>query len=107
LHDVAELFDSVAVYETVGGRRLRLVKPSLIDTLTSWRSFQDEVSMEVLSVVSLHDIDHNEDWVSTWTMNRWTTKTGGKDSILANENWKFVNGKIAHSTAYEARPAQK
>jgi len=104
LPDVAKLFDTVAVYETVSGRRILLTSATILDTLRSWRSYQTNISTEVVAAVTLHDPDRNEDWVSTWTRNRWTGPTGARDSSLANENWKFVHGKIVYSNAYEARP---
>ena len=60
----------------------------------------------IVSAVSLHDTESNEDWVTITTYNKWVEKSGKRDSVLYNDNWRFKNGKIDFLMSYDKVPTR-
>lgn len=104
VEDVASYFDTTSIYESSFGVRMIFRQPSIIDTFRNWRAPQGVIYTDVIATVSLHNTDYNEDWVCTWTFNKFTNRKGLPDSSLANENWIFKNGKIIRVMTFEAVP---
>jgi len=62
------------------------------------------ISHKIISAISLHNDDLNDDWVQILAYNKWTYKDGGKDSMLYYDNWRLTNGKIDYLTTLEQTP---
>ena len=70
------------------------------------RAMYDSTSNSILSAVSLHDRESNEDWVMITTYNKWTEKDGKRDSVLYHDDWRLSNGKINMLMSYYKLPSK-
>jgi hypothetical protein len=82
-------------------------KQNILDSFKVWRGMSGSLSSDVITGLSLHSPDKNEDWVLTWSLNRWTSKDGKTDSSYSNDNWQLKNGKIAYMTSFEQKIKKK
>jgi hypothetical protein len=86
------------------GVRIRTTKQSLMDSLKSWRGQSDKLSSDIITGLSIHSPEKNEDWVLVWSMNHFTSKAGKVDSVFSNDNWQVKNGKLVYLTSLEQKP---
>ncbi len=70
------------------------------------RRMYDSTSNDILSAVSLHDRESNEEWVMITTYNKWVWENGKRDSVLYQDNWKITNGKISFLTSFYKLPTK-
>jgi len=74
------------------------------EVLTKNRGYYDSTSNNILSAVSLHDRESNEDWVMITTYNKWIEKNGARDSILYHDNWQLKDGKVTFLMSFSKVP---
>ena len=65
------------------------------------------ISHKIISALSLHNDDLNDDWVQILAYNKWTYQDGAKDSMLYFDNWRVTNGKIDYLTTLEQTPPKQ
>ncbi len=75
--------------------------------LTANRGMYDSTSNDIISAVSLHDKQSNEDWVMITTYNKWTDKGGKRDSVLYADSWRLKNGKIDFLMSFYKLPTEQ
>ena len=100
---VEAIFADSVVFDDPSGYQARAARPALLDSLTRWRNLADSTYAEIITAMSLHSVDKNEDWVCVWAMNHWKDKKGKWDSSFNNENWQFKAGKVVYLTALEQK----
>jgi hypothetical protein len=100
---VEHVFADSATFDDPSGHRSSVVRPHLIDSLKKWRAYSDTSYSSIVTAISIHSPDKNEDWVCIWAMNHWSRK-GKLDSSFSNDNWQFKNGKIVYLTSLEQKP---
>ncbi|MEI7965843.1 MAG: nuclear transport factor 2 family protein [Chitinophagaceae bacterium] len=88
--------------------REQIVLPNsrIKEALSSNRGEYGVTMNNIVSAVSLHDTESNEDWVTITTYNKWVEKSGKRDSVLYNDNWRFKNGKIDFLMSYDKVPTR-
>ena len=102
--DLAEkIFADTVTFDDASGHRFTLTRPHLIDSLNKWRAYYAKNSTDIVTALSLHSPDMNEDWVCIWGHGRWTDKKGKSDSSFTNDNWRFQNGKVVYGTTLEQK----
>ncbi len=104
LDAVASAFGDSTTFEMAAGVRINTTKQNLMDSLKSWRGQSDKLTSDIVTGVSLHSPDKNEDWVLVWAMNHATDKAGKTDSVFSNDNWQVKNGKIVYLSSLEQKP---
>ena len=104
LDAVASSFGDSATFEMAAGVRMMTTRQSLMDSLKSWRGQTDKLSSDIITGLSMHSPEKNEDWVLIWAMNHSTDKTGKVDSVFSNDNWQVKNGKLVYLTSLEQKP---
>ena len=78
------------------GLHLKLKRDSIIHF---WQKFRDSLSsskIDMVSIVNLHSIDKNADWVCVWYKQTDTYKTGKVDSAFYNDVNNVAKGKIVY-----------
>lgn len=70
------------------------------------RNAYRETSNSLLSVVSLHDRESNEDWVMVSTYTKWIEANGKRDSVLYSDNWRLKEGKIDFLMSFDKVPTK-
>jgi hypothetical protein len=100
---VETIFADSVVFDDPSGRQSRVVRPHLLDSLTKWRNYSDTTYTDIITAISLHSPDKNEDWVCVWSMNHWKDKKGKLDSSFTNENWQLKGSKVVYLTALEQK----
>ena len=85
---------------------IMLTQDNLQEALENNRGLYTSTETKIISAVSLHDRESNEDWVTISVYNKWTEKSGKRDSLLYNDNWRLKNGKIAFLMSYEKLPTR-
>ena len=98
--------------DTVGldlpdGRRLRVTKNSINNTLGKWRKQYRETTNTPFSLISLYNKDRDQEWVIAWIWNRWRYNDGVRDSMLYCDNWRINNGKIEYLNSAENKPSSQ
>ena len=71
------------------------------------RNMYDSTSNDILSAVSLHDRQSNEDWVMITTYNKWVEKGGKRDSVLYSDSWRLKDGKIGFLMSFYKLPTEQ
>jgi hypothetical protein len=104
---VEAIFADSMVFDDPSGRQARVARPHLLDSLTKWRNYSDTTYTDIITAISLHSPDKNEDWVCVWSMNHWKDKKGKLDSSFTNENWQFKGNKVVYLTALEQKAIRK
>jgi ketosteroid isomerase-like protein len=77
------------------------------ERLAKNRGMYDSTSNDILSAVSLHDKQSNEDWVMIVTYNKWTNKNGTRDSLLYSDSWRLKGGKIESLMSFYKLPTEQ
>ena len=75
--------------------------------LAANRGMYDSTSNDIISAVSLHDKQSNEDWVMITTYNKWVNKDGKRDSVLYSDSWQMKGGKIAFLMSFYKLPTEQ
>jgi hypothetical protein len=107
LDAVAAVFADSTYYDLADGSMSVTTKQNILDSFKVWRGMNSALSSDVITGLSLHSPDKNEDWVVTWSLTRWTSKKGKTDSSYSNDNWQLKNGKITHMTSFEQKIKKK
>ncbi|HEY6978319.1 MAG TPA: hypothetical protein VH396_18605 [Chitinophagaceae bacterium] len=107
LDAAAAAFADSTYYDLANGNMAVTTKQNILDSFKVWRGMSGSLSSDVITGLSLHSPDKNEDWVLTWSLNRWTSKDGKTDSSYSNDNWQLKNGKIAYMTSFEQKIKKK
>ena len=76
------------------------------DALKENRGMYDSTSNSIVSAVSLHDRESNEDWVMINTYSKWIEKDGKRDSVLYHDDWRLKNGKIDFLMSFYKLPTE-
>jgi len=85
-----------------------VVPNSLVgEKLEKNRSMYASTSNNIISAVSLHDKESNEDWVMITTYNKWEEKSGKRDSVLYADNWRLKDGKINFLMSFYKLPTEQ
>jgi hypothetical protein len=105
--EMATYFADSAAYDLPDGNRRTTNNKNVEATFRKWRSGYKETSNIPFSLISLHSKDRQQDWVIAWTWNKWTTKAGGKDSMLYCDNWRIRDGKIEYLNSLESFPSKQ
>ena len=61
---------------------------------------------QILSAVSLHDRESNEDWVMINTYSKWVEADGKRDSIMFSDSWRLKDGKISFLMSFDKKPTK-
>ncbi len=86
--------DSVILRLPTERDEIKIPNSEISERVLMNRSMYDSTSNYILSAVSLHDKESNEDWVMITTYNKWVEKDGKRDSLVYHDNWKLKEGKI-------------
>ena len=79
------------LYDTRAGK---VSAADAIKKISDFRARFKTLTEEFLAFIPLHSNDRNEDWVSTWMVERAVSLNGKSDSTTYQENWGLQNGKI-------------
>ena len=101
---VAGFFADSALMDMPDGRRLVLNKDNVYEKFAKGRRQYADASNKIISAISLHNDDYDEDWVQVLTYNKWSYQDGVKDSSLYFDNWRLKNGKINYLNSLEQKP---
>jgi hypothetical protein len=101
---VAGFFADSASMDMPDGRRLLLNKDNVYEKFAKGRKQYADASNKIISAISLHNDDYDEDWVQVLTYNKWSYQDGVKDSSLYFDNWRLKNGKINYLNSLEQKP---
>lgn len=101
---VAGFFADSASMDMPDGRRLLLNKDNVYEKFAKGRKQYTDASNKIISAISLHNDDYDEDWVQVLTYNKWSYQDGVKDSSLYFDNWRLKNGKINYLNSLEQKP---
>jgi hypothetical protein len=96
--------DSVKLRVPTERNEYTIPKSKINEVLTKNRGMYDSTSNNILSAVSLHDKESNEDWVMITTYNKWVEKNGTRDSVLYHDNWQLKDGKITFMMSFYKLP---
>ena len=99
---VAAFADSTT-FDFPSGNHASLTSANILDSFKVWRSYSGTISTDVISALSIHSTDKNEDWVTIWSFGRWTDRNGKADSSFSNDNWQIKNGKITYLSSLEQK----
>ena len=98
--------DSVKLRVPTERREITIPNDKIEKLLGENRGNYDSTSNNILSAVSLHDKESNEDWVMITTYNKWVEKNGTRDSVLYHDNWQLKDGKITFLMSFYKLPTQ-
>lgn len=102
---LTEIFsDTVTLRIPQERNEIVITQSNIKDALSKNRGLYTNTANYIISALSLHDRESNEDWVVINVYNKWTEKSGKRDSILYNDNWRMKNGKINFLMSYEKLP---
>ena len=104
---VAGFFADSANMDMPDARRLALNKDNVYEKFAKARSQYTNTSNKIISAVSLHNDEYNEDWVQIMTYNKWSLQDGTKDSMLYFDNWRLKNGKIDYLNSLQQKPPRQ
>jgi hypothetical protein len=85
---VAGFFADSATLDMPNALRMVVKKDNVYDKFAKARMQYTNISHKIISAISLHNDDLNDDWVQILAYNKWTYKDGGKDSMLYFDNWR-------------------
>jgi hypothetical protein len=103
---VAGFFADSAAMDMPDARRLMLNKGDVYEKFAKARKQYTNASHNIISAISLHNDDHDEDWVQILAYNKWSYQDGVKDSMLYFDNWRLKNGKINYLNSLEQKPSK-
>ena len=101
---VAGFFADSATLDMPTASRMVVKKDNVYDRFAKARKQYTNISHKIISAISLHNDDLDEDWVQILAYNKWTYQDGGKDSMLYFDNWRLKNGKINYLNSLEQTP---
>jgi len=102
---VAQLFsDTIKLRIPTERIEIDIPNSKINEELRKNRKMYDSTSNDILSAVSLHDRESNEDWVMITTYNKWVWENGKRDSVLYQDNWKITNGKLSFLMSFYKLP---
>ena len=101
---VAGFFADSAVLDLPHALRKTVNKNDVYEKFGKARKQYTNTSHRIISAVSLHNNDLNEDWVQILCYNKWSYQDGGKDSMLYFDNWRLKNGKIEYLNTLDQTP---
>jgi len=101
---VAGFFADSASMDMPDARRLVLNKADVYEKFGKARKQYTNTSHKIISAVSLHNNDLNEDWVQILCYNKWAYPDGARDSMLYFDNWRLKSGKIDYLNTLEQTP---
>nr|MCU0386728.1 nuclear transport factor 2 family protein [Flavihumibacter sp.] len=104
--DMASYLADSTVFDWPNGVRVSTNKETVEAVLRKWRNTYSSTTNTPFSLISLHNIDRNQDWVIAWVWNKWQTKDGKKDSMLVCDNWLLKNGKVVYLNSSENRTSK-
>lgn len=61
---------------------------------------------QILSALSLHDRESNEDWVMITTYSKWEETSGKRDSVMFSDSWRMKDGKISFLMSFDKVPTK-
>lgn len=103
---VAGFFADSAVLDMPNTPRRVFNKENVYEKFGRARKQYTNTSHQILSAISLHNDDNNDDWVQILAYNKWTYQDGGRDSMLYYDNWRLKNGKIDYLITLEQAPSR-
>jgi len=107
LSKIASLFaDTIRLRIPTERNEIVAANNEINEKLQANRSMYDSTSNNILSAVSLHDRESNEDWVMITTYNKWVEKDGKRDSVLYHDSWRLSNGKINFLMSFYKLPTE-
>jgi ketosteroid isomerase-like protein len=88
--------------------RTEIVLPNarINSALSENRKMYNSTYNDIISAMSLHDRERNEDWVMITTYNKWVEKDGKRDSMLYHDEWRIRNGKIEFLWSFDKTPTK-
>ena len=101
---VAGFFADSASMDMPDARRLNLSKGDIYERFAKARKQYADASHRIISAISLHNTDYDEDWVQVLSYNKWSYQDGVKDSMLYFDSWRLKNGKISYLNSLEQKP---
>jgi len=104
---VAGFFADSASMDMPDARRLILNKDNVYEKFSKGRKQYANAVNKIISAISLHNNDYDEDWVQILTYNKWSYQDGVKDSSLYFDNWRLKNGKINYLNSLEQKPPRQ
>jgi hypothetical protein len=104
---VAGFFADSAAMDMPDARRLVLNKDNVYEKFSKSRRQYANASHKIISAISLHNDDYDEDWVQVLAYNKWSYQDGAKDSSLYFDNWRLKNGKINYLNSLEQKPPRQ
>ena len=103
-NSVASFFADSAVLDLPQAMRKTFHKGDVYEKFAKARRQYTNTSHRIISAISLHNNDLNEDWVQILCYNKWSYQDGGKDSMLYFDNWRLKNGKVEYLATLEQTP---
>lgn len=104
---MAVYFADSVMMDMPDARRVTFSSKNASEKIKASRYQYGNISNDIVSAVSLHDQDRNEDWVFILTYNKWQYKEGGKDSMLFADHWRMKDGKINYLNSLEQSPSKQ
>ena len=101
---VAGFFADSALLDLPNAQRMVLSKDNVYERFGKARKQYTNTSHKIISAISLHNDDLNEDWVQILSYNKWSYQDGARDSMLYFDNWRLKNGKIDYLNTLEQTP---
>jgi ketosteroid isomerase-like protein len=107
LNKLVNLFADTVILR-IPTERDEIVVPNnkINEKLKANRGMYDSTSNSVISAVSLHDRESNEDWVMVTTYSKWIEKGGKRDSVLYHDNWRLKDGKLKFLMSFYKLPTK-
>jgi hypothetical protein len=101
---VAGFFADSAMLDLPNSQRMVLNKDNVYEKFGKARKQYTNTSHKIISAISLHNNDLNEDWVQILCYNKWAYPDGARDSMLYFDNWRLKSGKIDYLNTLEQTP---
>ena len=103
---VAGFFADSATLDMPNAQRMVFNKDNVYERFGKARKQYTNTSHKIISAISLHNDDLDEDWVQILSYNKWSYQDGARDSMLYFDNWRVKNGKINYLTTLEQTPTR-
>jgi len=101
---VAGFFADSAMLDMPNALRIAVNKSNVYEKFGKARKQYTNTSHKIVSAISLHNDDLDEDWVQILAYNKWSYPDGARDSMLYFDNWRLKNGKIDYLNSLEQTP---
>ncbi len=92
-------FADTVAWNFSDGSKYSMKRDSMVHFVQKFRDSLSSSKIDMVSVVNLHSIDKNEDWVSVWYKQTDTHKDGKVDSAFYNDVNHIKKGKIDYWTS--------